>query len=96
MKPCNDLVHRIVWSYRNEAWKATNYKGRLIEYCHSNSFESPAFHTTKVSGPDHDKIYEINVQIGDRSFPPAIESNKKAAEQTAASNALTILNGIDT
>jgi ribonuclease-3 len=95
LKPCNDLVLRVVWSHRDEAWKTTNYKGRLIEYCHSQSLDSPVFHTTNVSGPDHDKIYEIHVQIGDRNFPTAIESNKKTAEQTAASNALTILNGID-
>jgi ribonuclease-3 len=95
LEPCRDLVRRAIWSHRREAWKASNYKGRLIEYCHSNSFESPAFHTTNVSGPDHDKVYEIHVQIGDRIFPTAIESNKKAAEQTAASNAISILNGID-
>ena len=95
LKPCSNLVRRVIWSHRDEAWKATNYKGRLIEYCHSNLLESPAFHTTNISGPDHDKIYEIYVQIGDRIFPTAIESNKKAAEQTAASNAITILNGID-
>ena len=96
LRPCSNLVRRLIWSHRKKAWEATNYKGRLIEYCHSNSFDSPAFHTTNVSGPDHDKIYEINVQIGDRIFPTAIESNKKAAEQTAASNALIILNGVDT
>lgn len=95
LEPCSDIVRRLIWSHRNEAWKSTNYKGRLIEYCHSNSFDSPVFHTTNVSGPDHDKIYEIHVQIGNRIFPTAIESNKKTAEQTAASNALTILNGID-
>jgi len=96
LKPCSDLVTRLIWSHRDEAWKSTNYKGRLIEYCHSNSYDSPVFHTTNVSGPDHDKVYEIYVQIGDRIFPTAIEPNKKAAEQTAASNAITILNGTDT
>ena len=95
LEPCSDLVKRLIWSHRNEAWKSTNYKGRLIEYCHSNLYDSPIFHTTNVTGPDHDKVYEIHVQIGNRVFPPSIESNKKAAEQTAASNALSILNGID-
>ncbi|MBU0529795.1 ribonuclease III [bacterium] len=95
LEPCSNLVRRLIWSHRDEAWKATNYKGKLIEYCHSISLESPVFHTTNISGPDHDKVYEIYVQIGNRIFPTAIESNKKAAEQTAASNALSILNGID-
>ena len=95
LNPCRELVKRLIWARREEAWKLTNYKGRLIEFCHANSMDNPVFHTANVSGPDHDKIYEIHVQIGDRSFPGAIESNKKAAEQTAASNALTILNGFD-
>lgn len=95
LDPCRDLVIRLIWSRRDEAWKLTNYKGRLIEYCHAHSMNNPIFHTSNVTGPDHDKVYEIHVQIGDRVFPGAIESNKKAAEQTAASNALTILNGID-
>ena len=95
INPCKKMVVRVLWSHRTEAWKATNFKGRLIEYCHSNSFNNPIFHTTNITGPDHDKEYEIHVQIGDRTFPTAIDSNKKAAEQTAASNALSILNGID-
>lgn len=95
LDPCRDLVIRLIWARREDAWKLTNYKGRLIEYCHAHSMENPMFHTSNVSGPDHDKIYEIHVQIGERVFPGAIETNKKAAEQTAASNALTILNGFD-
>jgi len=95
LDPCSDMVKRVIWARREEAWKLTNYKGRLIEYCHSHSMDNPVFHTSNVSGPDHDKEYEIHVQIGERTFPGAIESNKKAAEQTAASNALTILNGYD-
>lgn len=95
LTPCRELVKRLLWSQRNEAWKLTNYKGRLIEYCHANALDNPIFHTINVTGPDHDKVYEIHVQIGERVFPGAIESNKKAAEQTAASNALSILNGYD-
>jgi ribonuclease-3 len=95
LEPCSELVKRLIWSHREKAWKLTNYKGRLIEYCHANSLESPVFNTTNISGPDHDKMYEVHVQIGERFFPAAMESNKKAAEQTAASNALSILNGYD-
>lgn len=95
IQPCRELVKRLIWSHREEAWKLTNYKGRLIEFCHAKSLDSPIFHTSNVTGPDHDKVYEIHVQIGERTFPGAIETNKKAAEQTAASNALSILNGFD-
>ena len=93
LEPCRKIINRVVWGNRHEAWKSTNYKGRLIEYCHSKSMESPSFHTTNVSGPDHNKMYEIHVSIGARTFLPALEDTKKAAEQTAAANALVILEG---
>ena len=37
IKPCKKLIIDTVWAHRQEAWKSTNYKGKLIEYCHSNS-----------------------------------------------------------
>ena len=30
LRQCSDLVHKMIWSHREEAWKTTNYKGRLI------------------------------------------------------------------
>ena len=37
IEPCRRLILETVWTYRQEAWKSTNYKGKLIEYCHSQS-----------------------------------------------------------
>ena len=92
LKPCRSLILDTVWSHRLNAWKATNYKGRLIEYCHSNSLETPTFKLRDISGPDHRRTFEISVKIGNQNFESSIETNKKTAEQGAAKKALEELN----
>ena len=77
-----------VWNHRSSAWKSTNYKGRLIEYCHSNYLETPIFKIKDISGPDHLRIFEILVKIGKKTFKTSIDTNKKSAEQGAAKIAL--------
>ncbi|MFH1852730.1 MAG: ribonuclease III [Candidatus Neomarinimicrobiota bacterium] len=89
--PCEKLILDTVWRHRVEAWKATNYKGRLIEFCHSSQQGNPKFCVASVTGPEHQKMFEIHVKIGDREFPTGIGSNKKAAEQSAAQIALDAL-----
>ena len=85
--PCRKLILDTVWAYRKEAWKSTNYKGKLIEYCHSIEAESPSFLVKAISGPDH-KNFEIEVKIGSKRFTSGLGTNKKAAEQLAAKLAL--------
>jgi ribonuclease-3 len=43
LQPCKELILSTIWTHRIEAWKSTNYKGRLIEYCHSSSLRAPKF-----------------------------------------------------
>ncbi len=88
LDPCRRLVVDTVWRHRHQAWKSTNYKGRLIEYCHSRHLENPKFNIAAVTGPEHQKMFEVHVKIGDRSFPSGIGSNKKGAEQDAAQLAI--------
>ena len=68
--------------------KSTNYKGRLIEYCHSNDLETPVFKVKDISGPDHLRTFEILVKIGRARYKSSVDTNKKSAEQGAAKNAL--------
>ncbi len=91
IRPCREFVLDTIWRHRSEAWKTTNYKGRLIEFCHSKSMTNPRFIVTNVSGPEHQKTFEVLVKIGSASYQPGIGSNKKAAEQAAAQNALDSL-----
>ncbi len=91
--PCRIFIIDTVWRHREEAWKSTNYKGRLIEYCHSLSIGNPRFQITSVTGPEHQKMFEVHVKIGEETYPPGLGSNKKTAEQSAAQNALDTLQG---
>jgi len=92
LKPCHKIIYNNIWKHRLEAWKTINYKGKLIEYCHSGSLDNPIFLVSNVKGPEHKKTFEVQVKIKDRAFPPGFGSNKKAAEQKAAQKALVALN----
>ena len=88
IEPCRKLILETVWTYRHEAWKTTNYKGKLIEYCHSKNIENPLFLVKDITGPAHQRTFEIQVKVGSRKYSSGMGTNKKAAEQTAAKLAL--------
>ena len=84
IEPCRRLILETVWTYRHEAWKTTNYKGKLIEYCHSKNIENPLFLVKDITGPDHQRTFEIQVKIGLKKYSSGMGTNKKTAEQLAA------------
>ena len=88
IEPCRKLILETVWTYRHEAWKTTNYKAKLIEYCHSKNIENPLFMVKDITGPDHQRTFEIQVKIGLKKYPSGMGTNKKTAEQLAAKLAL--------
>jgi len=88
ISPCRKLILDTVWTYRQEAWKSTNYKGKLIEFCHSQNIDNPLFLVKDISGPDHQRTFEIQVKIGSNKFSSGLGTNKKTAEQLAAKLAL--------
>ncbi len=91
IEPAKKLILRSVWTHRHEAWKSVNYKGQLIELCHIKQLANPKFLVSAVSGPDHQKLFEVHVKIGDDIYPSGIGTNKKAAEQHAAQHAMEAL-----
>ncbi len=64
-----------------------NYKGKLIEYCHSNNLGLCIFNIIKHTGPAHKRLYYINVNVNNKLFYGK-GTSKKNAEQRAAKNAL--------
>ena len=91
MEPTRRIVLDTIWQNRKEAWRSVNYKGLLIEYCHSKNIDNPKFLISNVSGPAHQKLFEVHVKIGEEIYPSGIGMEKKSAEQSAAQNALEIL-----
>ena len=73
IEPCRRLILGTIWAHKEEAWKSTNYKGKLIEYCHSKEIDNPVF-----------LIKDITGQV----FASGLGTNKKTAEQIAAQMAL--------
>ena len=94
IEPCRKLILDSVWAHKEEAWKSTNYKGKLIEYCHSHEVENPVFLIKDITGPDHFKTFEVQVKIGSKIFESGMGTNKKTAEQIAAQMALEEMGAI--
>ena len=75
------------------AGKDQNYKGQLIEFCHSHSLPAPQFNIIESQGPEHEKTFIINVIISPDQTWEGIGSTKKSAEQDGAENAINSLLG---
>ncbi len=68
-----------------------NYKGQLLELSHARKLNQPVYKIVDQVGPQHDKIYTVQVLINDEIMGVGKGPNKKSAEQKAAKNALAIL-----
>lgn len=84
-----DEIYRAV-----EGQGASNYKSALQQYAQRELASTPVYRLVCESGPDHRKSFLIAAVIGDREFASAWGSNKKDAEQHAASNALAELHEV--
>lgn len=65
-----------------------NYKGQLLEYSHANKLNQPAYTVINQEGPQHDKIYTVEVIVNETIHGTGRGPNKKLAEQFAAKEAL--------
>lgn len=69
-----------------------NYKGKLLEYAHSQGMESPTYKVIKEEGPEHDKKFTVVVKINGHDYGTGEGKSKKTAEQSAARIAYEKLN----
>ncbi len=74
-----------------ESQGAGNFKSSLQQYAQRELSSTPVYRMVRESGPDHRKSFYIAALIAERQFTAAWGSNKKDAEQRAASNALAEL-----
>jgi ribonuclease III len=61
-----------------------NYKGLLHERAQALKLPTPQYTTVETSGPDHAKVFTVEVRIGDKFSSRATGTSKKAASQSAA------------
>ncbi len=63
--------------------RETDYKSVLQEYCQSRGM-FPEYELIGETGPDHEKVFEVEVSCGRYKSIRATGSNKKKAQQEAA------------
>lgn len=68
-----------------------NYKSMLQEYIQSERKIHPQYRVTSEAGPDHEKVFTVDVMVGKRVYGRGKGKNKKEAQQEAARSALQSL-----
>ena len=68
-----------------------DFKSRLQEVLAKRGKESPEYILLDERGPDHDKIFKVQVKIGDEEYGVGEGHSKKEAQQKAAKHTLDIL-----
>ncbi len=72
-----------------------NYKSQLLEYAQANKFENPMYSVIHEEGPQHNRLFTVQVEINGESYGTGKGRNKKSAEQNAAHAAMTKINQSD-
>lgn len=68
-----------------------NWKALLQDYSQKKCGQPPVYELVKESGPDHNKIFEVNVAINNEVIGKGLGESKKEAQQAAAKVALNNL-----
>ncbi len=68
-----------------------DYKTALQEIIQRNPEENVTYILTGESGPDHNKCFEVEVHLNSNVIGKGTGKSKKAAEQAAAKEALTLM-----
>jgi ribonuclease-3 len=65
-----------------------NFKSQLLEYAQANRMENPVYAVIKEEGPQHNRVFTVEVSIGEIEYGMGKGKNKKSAEQNAAQAAI--------
>lgn len=65
-----------------------NHKSRLLEYAQSHGLGTPRYTIVKEEGPDHDRMFTVEVILEGVPYGAGNGKNKKDAEQAAAAMAM--------
>lgn len=66
-------------------------KSTLQEWAQSNKLGTPRYTTVASSGPDHARVFTVDVQVNGKVFGQGVGSSKQTAAQAAAQAALESL-----
>lgn len=86
-----DFVWRLISRAPEEAFEGesiTDYKSRLQELVQAEQRATPFYRVVAEAGPAHDKVFTVEVVVGDAVLGRGSGKGKRAAEQEAARTAL--------
>ena len=72
-----------------------DHKSALQEWLQGRNRPRPEYHLAGSHGPDHRKVFEVDLRVGDETVARAEGRSKKEAEQKAAARALALLGDLD-
>jgi ribonuclease-3 len=78
-----DVVHEILQNHMDD-----DTKSRFQEWAQGNGHSSPRYVLVDEKGPDHAKLFEMEVRIGKTPYGRGTGTSKQSAEKSAAKEAL--------
>ena len=91
LEPARKLTERLLLRQVHEILSdanLANYKSMLQEYVQGEFKTHPQYRISSEMGPDHEKMFTVEVVVGQKVLGRGHGSNKKEAEQEAARDAL--------
>jgi ribonuclease III len=86
-----DVVLRLIYVYKDKILSDSsrrNFKGELLEQIQAQGNGMPRYDVISEEGPDHAKVFSVEVNVGGEIIGHGKGNSKKEAEQKAASDAL--------
>ena len=97
LEPCRGFVQRAVLDDFHELIKQDdyiNFKSKLLEHSQSLGNGHPRYLVHSEEGPDHDKVFSVEVSITGERIGRGQGHSKKEAQQMAAKDALKFLEAL--
>ncbi|MFQ6007907.1 MAG: ribonuclease III [Candidatus Zixiibacteriota bacterium] len=91
IESARDMVLRLIYSYKEDLItdaSRRNFKGELLELVQARGEGFPRYEVVSETGPDHEKVFTVNVYVVGEKVGTGSGSTKKEAEQKAAALAL--------
>ena len=67
---------------------STDYKSKLQELIQARQQQAPTYHVIEAAGPAHDRVFTVEVKVGDTVLGRGVGKGRRRAEAEAARTAL--------
>ena len=94
LAPTEKVIKRVIsfnFAKTSEVLSLRNYKGELLERLQASGGGMPKYTVSDEDGPDHRKVFTVEVYVAGKRLGTGRGDSKKSAEQRAAESALSTL-----